>query len=302
MTHYSGQLAGIAASLAWSISCLVFSRVAVPAGALNLFKNTVAASLFLLTLGGLSFLGGRTFLSADAAAWGWLVLSGGVGIVIGDLFYFRSLQILGARRALVLTTLAPPAAGVFAWWFLGETLPDLAILGILITLSGVAIAVRDPSLESDAPGHYPGSSLSGIGFGFLGSVCQALQSVFSKLGMRDTVDPLEASCIRLTTAAALGLLAGLCLGRLGEWRNKIFQKGVAPRLTGAAICGTYMGIWLSLVAFKNTQLAVAATLTALSPVFVLPIARVFLGLRLSPRAVLGVVVALSGVALFFLAA
>jgi drug/metabolite transporter (DMT)-like permease len=114
-----------------------------------------------------------------------------------------------------------------------------------------------------------------------------------------SVDPLEASCIRLVTAALLGLLAGILLRRLGGWRRSVFAVGVAPRLAAAAVCGTYLGIWLSLTAFKYAPLAVATTLTALSPVFVLPLARIFLGLQISARAVVGALIALAGVAMFF---
>ncbi len=299
MSHHLGEVAGILASLTWSISCLIFSKANAPAGALNLFKNCVAAVLFTLTVAVTACWRGGPFLNADAGAIGWLSLSALVGIVIGDIFYFRSLQILGPRRSLVLTTVAPPLAGALGWAVLGERLSGPTGLCILVTLAGVAIVVTDPQLQSDSPGFYPGSRRLGVAYGFAGSACQALQSVLSKLGMERGVSPLEASCFRLVTAALMGIAGGLALRRLGAWKRAIFASGEAPRLALASTCGTYGGIWLSLIAFSQASLGVATTLTALSPVFVLPIARVILGLRMSPRAVFGAAVALTGVLLLF---
>jgi drug/metabolite transporter (DMT)-like permease len=160
------------------------------------------------------------------------------------------------------------------------------------------LVIGDPRLKGDAAGHYPGSTAAGVLNGFLGSLCQALGVVFSKKGM-EAVEPLEASFIRLATAAGVVFLLALLLGKLGDWRRLLLAPGVPAPLAGAATCGTYLGIWLSLTAFKHTKLAVATTLTALSPVFVLPLAWVFLGSRITPRALAGACLAVGGVAMLF---
>lgn len=298
MSAHGGEIAGICAALTWAISSLVFSRAAVPAGALNLFKNAVASALLLVTLAISALFRGGPCITADRVATGWLALSGLIGVVVGDTCYFRSLQILGARRSLVLTTLAPPMAGVLGWFVLDEKLPLFAMAGMLCTLSGVICVVRDPRLGADGAGHFPGSTAAAVVYGFLGSLCQAVGMVLSKLGMR-AVDPLEASFLRLATAAGTGLLLAFFLGRIGVWMRSLFARGVPLRLAAAASCGTYLGIWLSLTASKYSHVAVATTLTALSPIFVLPLARIFLGSTISPRAVAGAALAVAGVFLLF---
>lgn len=297
--QFAGESAGVAASFTWAVSSLVYSRIPAPADAINLYKNTVASVLFVLTLAGRALLEGRGIPVPGSTPLILLFLSGFLGIFVGDSFYFRSLQILGARRGLVLTTLAPPFGGFLGWIVFGQTLSGLASVGMALTLVGIGTVVSDPSLEGDAPGHANGSRARGVVYGFLGALCQAGQFALSTMAMERGVDPLEASTLRLLSAALLGAVAGLATGRLGQWRRAVLTRSIAPRLAAAGACGTYAGIWLSLIASSLTPLAVATTLTALSPIFVLPLARIFLYLRMSPRALLGALVALVGVTLLF---
>ena len=64
----------------------------------------------------------------------------------------------------------------------------------------------------------------------------------------------------------------------------------------AAFFGTYLAILLQQTALKFTAAGIAQTLAATSPLFVLPIA-VWLGELVTVRAVLGVLVAIAGIAL-----
>ena len=297
---YGGELAGIGASCAWAVGALLFSRVAVPAAAINLFKNTVGTLMLLVTLAVTSGLTHRPLLSADLAAWGWLVLSSVAGLVLGDTFYFRSLQILGARRGLVLGTLAPPLVVVIAWLQLGEAPTAALILGMGVTLAGIAWVVLERGGTTEGAGHYPGTVTSGVIFGVLGAAGQALGVVWSRQAMVG-LDTSEASFIRLLAAAVIGLLYALYRGHLAGWGRRVLARGTRSRLLPATLSGTYVGIWLSLIAYKHsTSAAVATTLTSLQPLFVLPLVWMFLGQKLSRRAVLGAAVAVLGVVVLFL--
>ena len=142
---YKGELAGLAAAACWALTSLIFSRVPAPAGAIALFKNSVSCGFLLLTL---------LLLSGEAAAFDfvyeadlatWLYLGGSAlsGLVLGDTCYFRSLQILGPRRTLVVTTLVPPIGALCGWLLLSETLSWLAWGGIGLTVGGVIWVIRE---------------------------------------------------------------------------------------------------------------------------------------------------------------
>ena len=145
---YKGELAGLAAAACWALTSLIFSRVPAPAGAIALFKNSVSCGFLLLTL---LLLSGKAaafdfVYEADLATWLYLGGSALSGLVLGDTCYFRSLQILGPRRALVVTTLVPPIGAFCGWILLSETLSWLAWAGIGLTVGGVIWVIRELSL------------------------------------------------------------------------------------------------------------------------------------------------------------
>ena len=68
-----------------------------------------------------------------------------------------------------------------------------------------------------------------------------------------------------------------------------------PLFLLGAIFGPVLGVWLSLVSIDRIDAGVAATLMSLSPVFILPVARIVEHEHIGLRAVLGAVLAVIGV-------
>ncbi|MGE3166697.1 MAG: DMT family transporter [Planctomycetota bacterium] len=306
MERYTGEVFGLGAACMWSIGSLLFSRVRVAAAAMNLFKNTVGATLLLFTLLGIAFATGESPFHPSAAAWMYLGASAIVGLAIGDTCFFRSLQILGPRRALVVTMVAPPAAVLLGWTVLGEAQTPFAVAGVILTLTGVAWVVRERGLANESPGHFPSSPVVGLVYGVAGSVCQAVGALWAKQGIQALAavgaprPAMEASFLRLLAAVIAGLIVGLAARRLRVWGAQLRAPGHLPRLIPAAFCGTYLGIWFSLLAFQHTSIGVASTLTSTSPIFVLPLVWFFLRQKITVRALLGTCVAIGGVVLLFI--
>jgi drug/metabolite transporter (DMT)-like permease len=71
-------------------------------------------------------------------------------------------------------------------------------------------------------------------------------------------------------------------------------------VTAGSVVGPFLGIWLSLVAIERTQVGIASTLMALPPVLLIPISYVVYRERVTPRALIGTMVAFLGVAVLFL--
>jgi hypothetical protein len=52
----------------------------------------------------------------------------------------------------------------------------------------------------------------------------------------------------------------------------------------AVICGPWLGIWMSQIAYKNSYLAIVLTLTCTTPLFVMPMLRIAYGYQITgPR-------------------
>lgn len=291
---FKGELAALFAACLWAVSSVVYARIGerIPPIELNFIKGAIAIALLTITL----LLQGEFLAAMSATNLCLLILSGVLGIGLGDTAFFFALNCLGARRALLMETLAPPITTILALIFLQEKLSLLAWCGILLTVSGVAWVVteRVPT-ESRST-----NILRGIGFGIMAAIALSLGAVLSRAVLATTsISPLWAALLRL--------IGGVLILLPWAWHRQKRRNTIRVTLSlqiitavfFAAFAGTYLGIWLQQTAIKFTAAGIALTLTNTSPLFVIPIA-LCLGERVSHRAILGVAVSLCGVAVLLL--
>jgi drug/metabolite transporter (DMT)-like permease len=290
----TGEIAALAAAAFWAAASLLYGKTNLSAWGMNLGKNVIASLILLLQLYVMSSLSGSDIFQADSHAWSWLSLSGVIGIMIGDTCYFRCLQILGPRKALIVSTTAPIFAAVLGYVLLDESVTVTVAVGILVTTGAVVWVVSDGRSADESPGLFPGSTVAGVTAGILGAICQAIGAVCSKIGMEDC-DPVEASLIRLSVSAVGAFFVVAALGQLKSVTTKLVDFGLLRRFVPAVIAGTWLGIWFSQVAFKHASVSIAITLLATTPLFAIPLVRVFYGHRVSGVAVVGTVLAIVGV-------
>lgn len=288
-----GETAALVAALAWAVASVIWARAGrtIHPLDLNLFKGLIASFLLVLTLA----FQRELFVSVELRAVLLLGVSGAVGIGLGDTAYFEAINCLGARRALLLVMLAPPLAGLTAWVFLGERLGASAWGGIALTIAGVAWVITERYAEADGR---PSRLLRGVGMGVVASLAQVAGAVLSRAAFAQTaVTPLMSALLRMA-AACVVLIVWVVAARSRRQRTHERSHRVWGLAALAAVVGTYVGISLQQFAFKYTNTGVAQTLLSTSPLFILPIA-VWMGERVSPRAVAGVVLALLGIAMLF---
>ncbi len=299
------EAAALSAAFLWSISSFVWSRVKLSAIQLNTAKNMIGLMLLTVHVIVLILLSSgaedseNTFqLRASLEAWGWLALSGAIGIVLGDTLFFRSLQILGPRRALVMATFSPIFAAAVSWVVLGEILVAFQIVGILTSVIGIVIVVSERGARQEAMDLFPGSQTAGVLLGIGAAFCQAAGAAVSKLGMnQDDCSALEASLIRMAFAAIGSMLIITAQRKAGELFKSLSDWKLSRKVLLASILGTWLGIWLSQVAIKETEVGIAQTLLATSPLFAIPLVRIIEGHKPSWLAIAGTLLAVFGIAL-----
>ena len=294
---FKGEVAALSAAFLWAVSSVIYGHLGqqIPPLTLNLLKGAIAIMLLLLTL----VLRGE-FLSAIAPVpLCLLLLSGILGIGVGDTAFFAALNCLGARRALLMETLAPPMTAIGAL-FLQEQLSVGAWCGILLTILGVAWVVTEQLPSANVS---PVNLVRGISFGLLAALAMATGGVLSRAVLATTtISPLWAALLRLLAAVLTLLPLAWLTGKreaIKPQNYKIFQSlSVFRAIFLAAFAGTYLGIWLQQTVIKFTAVGIALTLTNTSPLFVLPIA-IYLGEKVSLRAIVGAVITISGIAVLF---
>jgi drug/metabolite transporter (DMT)-like permease len=110
-----GEVAALTAAFLWALSTVIFGQLgkSISPLVLNLAKGAIAIALIILTL----VIQQNLQPQLPPAAIFWLMLSGVVGIGLGDTAYFKSINHFGARRALLMETLAPPLTALMALFF-----------------------------------------------------------------------------------------------------------------------------------------------------------------------------------------
>ena len=159
--NYLGELSALLTAFLWSGTSFAFSSAAEKIGSLQLNINRmILASVFLIAT---IFIMGYDF-DLSKTQFTNLVISGIIGLVIGDSFLFKSYQMIGARISMLLMALSPGMSTLLAFIFLDERITLLGMLGIFITITGIALVV----LERNANSKYTVTGL-GIFYGIMGA-------------------------------------------------------------------------------------------------------------------------------------
>lgn len=294
--NHLGEFASLLTAVFWTITALSFESAARRIGSLSLNIIRLVIGFTFLSLFTLVRRNALLPVDASGANWLWLTLSGLVGFVFGDLFLFKSYTIIGSRFSMLIMTLVPPITALFGFIMIRETLAFRHFAGILITFSGIMIAIFSRQQKSIkislklAP--------RGILYALGGAVGQALGLVLSKIGMKD-YDPFAATQIRIIAGIAGFSVLAVVMSRWKAVINALNDRKGIQAATLGAFFGPFLGVSFSLIAVKYTQTGIASTIMALVPVFILLPHVILYRQRITLWEVTGAVISVAGTALFF---
>ena len=242
-------------------------------------------------------------LDADIHTWIWLAVSGIVGFVIGDYCLFKAYIITGARVAMLMMTLAPVFAALSAWIILGEVMSINSLLAMIITLVGIALVIftrtkgaTSATMKGKYSMTYPAK---GIILGIIAAAGQGVGIVLSKYGMKD-YDPFAASQIRVITGFIGFAILFFMLGRWKELPASFRDTKAMKWLIVGSVFGPFLGVSFSLMAVQHTSAGIAQTIMSLTPVLIIPPAVYFNKEKVTWREIIGAIVAVCGVVMFFI--
>lgn len=303
MENHFGEIAGVLTALFWTITALAFESAGKKVGSLAVNLIRLVMAFFLIGI--YSWLVRGFFFPTDATwyNWKWLAFSGLVGFVIGDLLLFQSYLVIGARVAMLLMALAPPFAAFIGWLMLGEVLTPMNWLGMGITMSGIVVVIlkREKSEENGEIIRKLKSSYSlpGILLALGGALGQAAGLVISKKGMGD-YDAFSATQIRVLTGIVGFSVLFFFLKRWHRVGAALKNGSAMKRISLGAFFGPFLGVSFSLLAVQHTQTGIAATLMAIVPVLIIPPSIFLFKEKVNWKEILGAIITVGGVALFFL--
>jgi len=294
--NYIGEIAALATAFCWSITSYAFTNVSRRIGAIqvNIDRMVIASVMLISILGVFGISLTLTFNQISN-----LVISGILGLVLGDSFLFKSFQLIGARLGIIIMAAVPVLSTVLAFFFLNEIISYLGMFGMILTIAGILIVVLERKIPEE---NKVTISKIGIFYGFLGALGQASGLIFAKFAFQGgDLNGFAASFIRLFSASIIILPLAATFRR---YKNplRIYPKdsySTKVILIGT-IFGPVLGITGSLIAIEYAKVGIASTLMATMPIIMLPISRFYFKEKLEWKAIIGAFVAVIGAAIIFL--
>src|SRR5258708_12206838 len=117
-----GEIAALLTSVFFAINAVIITRASQQVGSLVSNRIRVAFALVYLILLNLILYQQPLPLNAGSQPWTWLLLSGVIGLALGDAFLFQAYLSVGPRLAMLLLTPPTSFTSLEPWLFFPETL------------------------------------------------------------------------------------------------------------------------------------------------------------------------------------
>jgi drug/metabolite transporter (DMT)-like permease len=246
----------------------------------------------------------------EGDAFPMFLLSGLVGVGLGDLAVFQGLPRLGPQLAMLLIICLPaPMGAVMEWCWLGTALSAKQILCGLVILAGVGVALT-PTERLKIPRR---QVFLGALFSALGALGTAGGAVLSRKAYRivdasgQSIDAGTAGFQRVMGGLGLAAFALLVVKRR-EFRiqvrapprlvveaSKRKWRGVWPWVLMNGLAGQTLGVSCMQWALHSTPTGIVLAIIATAPIIVIPLAYFLENARPTPHSLAGGLIAVVGV-------
>ena len=256
-----GIISAFGAAISWTYACFIWRSQTEKYKSIdiNLVKNIIAFLIFLPAFINISvFIDSKSILT--------LLLSGVIGIGLGDTFYIKSLQIIGTRKTLSIETLSPLLAALSGEIFINENLALRSYVGIVIISISLFILLRQRTnlVVNSLSTINEQNNLSIYVFPFLSVLCAVSGGLLSRIVfLESNLSPFQTTEIRLL--GAIIFLITIKRFKINFFLKKLDDNDQKKFLL-SIFCGTNLGILLQQIVFKTLPLGIGWTLLSTSPV------------------------------------
>ena len=199
-----------------------------------------------------------------------IIISGIIGIFIGDTCLFIALEKIGPRRNNILFSLAAPFTVIINILFLSKNISFINILGCFIVFFGVVIAIAygDKKSSNHRWEAIEGSIYIGVILAIFAALCQSIGLIMMKPILDDGADPIASAAIRtmisfIFLSITFFLNYEVFYSKTNLTIRIIFQSIISGFL------GMALGMSLLLIALQNADAGIVATLSSTSPIMIL---------------------------------
>ena len=287
----------ILAALCWAVSSLISADVARKIGGLvfnrlRLFFVSIMLIIYTTII--------DTWSTINIDYLNIIIISGIIGIFLGDTLLFVALQKIGPRRNNILFSLAAPFTVLLNIFFLNEKMSLINLIGCFSVFIGVVIAIAyGTSNNNHRWEKVEGSLFTGVCFGTLAALCQAIGLIMMKPILDNGADPIASAAIR-TLISCFFLTFTLFIKSKNFVSKAPINISIIIKSIISSFLGMALGMSLLLISLQKADAGIVATLSSTSPVMILFFIWILTKKIPSRGAWFGTIVAILGTSLIFI--
>jgi len=295
---YIGELSALAAALFWSIAVILFKSVGnkVSPIVLNPLKNSIAFILFIVTfkLFDIPF----WYDGLEKSDYAKLIVSGALGMGIVDTIYLHTLNIIGANRSAILSTLEPGVIFIMSYIMLGTLMTNTQFLGFIVVIGSMLIIAYENDIEEINTIKKRRAIYLQIFLFF----CSAFGIVLIK-PVLDKINhsiPLQlwAVLFRLAPGVIITLFFLLLQKNKSKLLNPLKDPMIIKKILFGATVGTFMALSFWILGYSNIRYPpIASLLGQTSCIFIILLAWITLKEPISSKRILAMGISIIGVVL-----
>ncbi len=294
-----GELAALGAAISWAIAPILYRQALTnikPISANIVRCATNAGVLFaILILSGL--FGALTSLPTETII--VVVVSGVIGLGIGDTLYMIGLKQAGISRAVPLAATYPLFALIWSTVLLHQPLLPIEVLGAGIILCGIWLLSRERNAE--------GTSLktklvfSGIVVSLVTAIVWSVSITLMEVATC-SVSTLSGNyamiTLRIASVAVFFMMLAPFLDRQRGFLK--MKRGTILVMCVGGLVANGVGWLLMNYSFLNSSVASAVPISSTSPLFAAVAGFMLFQEKMTARAVLGAIAIVVGICLIFI--
>ena len=289
-----GEIFALSSAVTWALAVILMRRSGetLPAFELNLFKNCFGFLLFIPTI---LLVNGLTLPVYSATDLILVLLSGLIGIALADTWYLKALNLIGASRTGIVSSLFSPFVILLSAIFLGERLLAWQWLGFVFVMAGVLLV----SWRVNRSVVDVADVKKGVAYA-VGAVFMMAVGIVMVKEILETRPFLWTVELRFTGGVA-GMFIFILIRK--QWHS-VKQKFRQPQSWGTIMLASFLGAYLALLlwmaGYKMVDASVASVLNATNVAFIVLLAWLMLGERINQRKLVGLGLTLGGVIIMML--
>ncbi len=292
---FIGVISALLAAFSWTAASFIWRSEAqyFDAIQINFAKNFIAAIVFLPFIVSITWPVNIDFIII-------LLISGIIGIALGDSFYISALKRLGSRRTLTLDSFSPVLANLLGVLIIGESLPFKAWVGTSLVTISLLILSREKIADRNGVEQLPNSKLRGFLYTFLYMLCAVIAGILSRFVLLNSdMTPFHTAGIRLL--GSLIVLVPFVKNNIYNLNKNFHGMSIQRKIYFllATLLGTNLGIFFQQTVFKLLPIGIGWTLLSSSPVISILFSR-FEGDKINQNSLLITLLCFAGVAITLL--